>query len=312
MSVANFLSKENIITLWDVINDEEIFRYLSKNDTNSILELFQKNLKGFYESERIKTGDLINMNKKYILLIMNHIKNNYQTKQPVKIKIHEDIPINKNNEKELITYEEIQNDRKSQFERDLNKRQEEFTNAMALPLPDVPDFSDKLNDKPITEMEKMIEEMKAQRNYEVETINKTFTPSNIQNETNNWLKSQDTSIKNEKIIQPIQKPSIVNLENNTKLKYIKIDNNEITLNSPIEQKKNVTWGTNQTKEFLNDEDDKILEENIFNKLKKVPSVKNNMNNITQNTYEERLQFLEENLLSLNDKIETIIDILKNK
>jgi hypothetical protein len=88
---------------------------------------------------------LVDMNKKYILLILNYA--NKQIKQNTKpeykkIKILDEIPQKKVNE--LITYEDIQNDKRSQFDKDLNRRQEEFTNAMALPVPPVPKFNDKL------------------------------------------------------------------------------------------------------------------------------------------------------------------------
>ena len=45
--------------------------------------------------------------------------------------------------KPLVTYEELQNDRLSKFEKDFNNRQQEFTSAMALPVPPTPDFNEK-------------------------------------------------------------------------------------------------------------------------------------------------------------------------
>ncbi len=110
--------------LWDVVSDEDIFKFLSPDIQSKIYTLFISNIQGFFEVERTKTNSLVDMNKKYILLILNHIKKTYPY-QPSKIKIHNEQP----QLKELITFEEIQNDRKSQFEKDFNRRQEEFEDS---------------------------------------------------------------------------------------------------------------------------------------------------------------------------------------
>ena len=193
MNIGNFLQKENINMLWDVISDEDIFKFLTRDVQSKISQLFLNNINGFFETERTKTKNITDINKKYILLILNHIKKNYPYQMPNKIKILEE-PIK--NVKELITYEEIQNDRASQFEKDLNKRQEEFTNAMTLKVPNIPEFSDNFADTPIKDMDKIIKEMTSKRNYEVEQINRSYQ-SDINN-SSNWLTPQETSIKAEK------------------------------------------------------------------------------------------------------------------
>lgn len=148
------------------------------------------------------------MNKKYILLILNHANKQIvqiaQNAKPEyrKIKILDELPQKTVNE--LITYEEIQNDKRSQFDKDLNKRQEEFTNAMSLQVPPVPKFTDNLEDGPIAEIEKAIKELTSQRNYDVEQINKNNNNNlNSNTNTDNWLKSQETSVKSDKLTQPI-------------------------------------------------------------------------------------------------------------
>ena len=50
MSINSFLLEENIQTLWDVISDEEIFKFLSRDVQTDIANLFSKNIKGFYRS----------------------------------------------------------------------------------------------------------------------------------------------------------------------------------------------------------------------------------------------------------------------
>jgi hypothetical protein len=197
MNINNFLTKENVNTLWDVISDEEIFKFLSRDIQSNVGNLFSTNIKGFFETEKTKTNNLIEMNKKYILLILNYIKKNHPH-QPSKIKILEEQPA-----KELITYEELQNERKTHFEKDLQQRQQEFEDTMTIKAPPVPEFADKFTDKPIGEMDKIIKEMTSKRNYEVEQFNRNYQ-TDI-NQVNNWLKPQDTSVKSEKFV-PQNKP----------------------------------------------------------------------------------------------------------
>ena len=218
--------------------------------------------------------------------------------QPNKIKIHNEI-IPSTQQKELITYEEIQNDRKSQFEKDLNRRQEEFTNSMTISVPKVPEFGEKKIDGPITEMEKIIKEMTAQRNYEVEQINKNYQHAD------NWLKSQETSVKNDKNLT-LSTNSIEENDYN-KLRHIKIENEEITLMSP-EKRKNVTWGENSEIENIN-----LTEDNIFKKLKKVNPNQPTIvfeEPIINDSKEDRILNLENEVKSLNIKIDMLINLLK--
>ena len=325
MSDNNFLNKENIRLLWDVISDEEIFKFLSRDKQSTVARLFETNLMGFYNSESIKTNNLVDINKKYILLILKYIKDTFP-QQPSRIKIHNDqpkeIPI-----KELITVEEIQNDRQSQFEKDLTRRQNEFSNAMTIQAPPAPKFDDKYEDKPITDMEKIIQEMTAQRNYDVDEISK----KNIRVEDSDaWLKPQETSVKNEKFQyqQPVsENKPFDNVNNGSRLKYLKIENDEITLN------KRVTFGENITMEYANvesDEDAKI-EENIFSRLKQVqpkPSLQKKEQEEEQEqqqskkysqTNEDKIMILQEDVRNLKNTVDTmssnislILNMLQNK
>lgn len=287
--------------LWEVISDEEIFKFLSRDIQNKISGVFTTNLKDFYESEKLKNTNLIDINKKYIILILNYIKNNYPKQQPNKIKIHEEVSPN-TVKKELITYEDIQNEKKGQFEKDLSKLREEFNSSMTIPVPSVPEFGDKNTDIPITEMEKIIKEMTAQRNYEVEQINKSYQ------QNNDWLKPQETSVKNDKnVLQQSSESS----ENTNKLRYIKIDSNEETTlnnyNYSPEKRKNVSWGENIeiTEININDEP-KINNDDIFKKLKRTePKIEE-----SYKPEEDRIKILEIEVKTINHKLDTLINLLK--
>lgn len=338
MNTSFFLNNENVKVLWDVIIDEDIIKRQSREFQENILNLFRSNLKGFYDVESTKTTSLVDINKKYILLILNYA--NKQIAQNIKpeykkIKILDEIPQKKVNE--LITYEEIQNDKRNQFDKDLNRRQEEFTSSMALPVPPVPKFTDdKLEEGPITEIEKAIKELTSQRNYDIEQISKSNN-NNLNSNTDNWLKPQETSVKNDKMnpqLSNINSNSNTNSVNgningNNRLKYLKIDNDNvenqiITLDreKQISPKKSVTWDLkpyNDSNEVLNEvrltmeeiiEDDEE-DANIFKLLKKVPSTNNDKTNDKDTNY-NKIAVLQNEVKSLNNKLDLILELLKNK
>lgn len=306
MSVSLFNKKDNIKMLWDVVSDEDIFKFLTPDIQSKIYNLFLSNIQGFFEVERTKNNSLVDLNKKYILLILNHIKKTYPY-QPSKIKIHNEPPV-----KELITYEEIQNDRKSQFEKDFSRRQEEFEDSMTIKPPPVPEFADKETDRPIKEMDKILKEMQAQRNYEVEQINRTY---NTTNQLDNWLKPQETSLKTEKFQNNLDKSD--QPQNYSRFKFL----NEIEPNlSPTNTKKNVSFSnTDVVNTFTTEPEHDEEDINIFSKLKKVNKKEDNIkleihepSVNDKNLNEDRIAKLERNILNLNEKMDKIIALLSQQ
>ena len=293
--------------IWDIISDEDIFMFLTHDIQSNIYELFLNNIQGFFEVERKKTNLLVDLNKKYILLILNHIKKTYPY-QPNKIKIYNEQP----QLKELITFEEIQNDRKSQFEKDFSRRQEEFEDSMTLKVPPVPEFADKESDKPIKEMDKILKEMWTQRNYEVDQINRTY---NTSNQVDNWLKPQETSLKTEKF-----QNNVDNLEqsqkHNNRFKFLNNLNEIDSSLSPNDTKKNVTFSNNLVTTFREEDEEDI---NILSKLKKVDKKEDNIvlqideptMNVT-NLNDDRIANLERNVTNLNEKMDKIIALLSQR
>jgi hypothetical protein len=304
MSNSNFLHKENVSMLWDVISDEELFKFLSKTNQAEVSQVFSSNIRGFFESEKAKNSNLVDINKKYIMLILNYIKENLNQKMPSKIKILEEPPV-----RELITYEDLQTDRLSQFDKDLNKRQEEFTSAMALNVPEAPKFADNYKDKPITGIDKILKEMTAKRNYEVEQINRSYS-SDIE-QTSNWLKPQDTSVKAEKFLP---KPPSNEQNQPLQLKHINYDTNVLTENVP--QKKTVSW--DNLSEIIDSDLDDEMEANLFKKLKRVSNIDSEKaNNITLTLEEtpmpdDRLTNLETQMRALNNKMDMVLHFLQER
>ena len=166
---------------------------------------------------------------------------------------------------------------------------------MKLNVPDAPKFTDNYEDKPIAGIDKIIKEMTAKRNYDVEEINRSYTPD--VNQTTNWLKPQDTSIKTEKFV-----PQASTQSQPPRLKHINLDGTSVTNDKPS-PKKNVSWG--------NDAEDE-LETSIFKKLKRVNNDDfGKSNNITialeePPTTNDRLTNLETQMKMLNDKLDRFL------
>ena len=154
MNINTFLNKDNIDTLWDVITDETIFTFLSKQLQTEVYKIFSSNIQTFFESEKVITPNLIDLNKKYILLLLNYITKQYPL--PTKIKIlDEHLPLP--SIKESV----------SKFDKELEHRQQDFNHYMNIKLPELPIFTESNEDKPITDMDKILKEMTAIRNYDI-------------------------------------------------------------------------------------------------------------------------------------------------
>jgi hypothetical protein len=186
---------------------------------------------------------------------------------------------------------------------------------MTLPLPEVPDFSDKFKDTPISEMDKIIREITAKRNYDVEQINRSNRIT-IEN-ADTWLKPQETSLKSEKIVTNIKSNNLnLSQQNNDRLKYLNSDENTL-----FQKNKNVSWGKNEEFKIPSLEEesnlDNNLDNNIFKKLKKVPS---NLENITFTinepdaslSLEERLLQIVKRIEAHDNKIDRILSLLNDR
>jgi hypothetical protein len=308
MSVNDFLTKQNVDLLWEVIIDDDLFKNKPKELINQIGSIFTSHLRGFNEAEKNNSNNLMSMNKRFIGIILNHsrsiiIQSQSQSSQ-------------KQKGKELITSTDLQTERMSQFEKDLSQKQSEFTSAMSLPVPPVPQFSDNNLDEPIGEMELAIKKALEQRNYDIEQVSKNLNKSNA----DSWLKPQETSLKSEKIV-PLnnsnQKSNYIQNSNvQNSLKYIKIadENIENTIIKKdiidLSKQKHISWeDENISLQIVDKEDENdIIENNIFKKLKKInPEI--NQEIVDPLSINNRMNILEDKIEGLNNKIDLIIKIL---
>jgi hypothetical protein len=298
MSKTDFLTKQNVSLLWEVIMDNEIMKNKPQNEISQIIDIFNVNLKKFHDSTN--NNNLTDLNKNYITVMMNFINKNFSKPSSSSSSSLS------NQKKPLVTYEEIQNDRLSKFEKDYNSRQQEFTSAMALPVPPTPDFSDK-KDEPLSEIEVEVKRYMAQRNYDVEQLSKSLNNNNDSQQASSWLKPQETSLKTDKM--PLHLPQL----DKNPIKYIKIDNEtniskNVIQNDMIDlttKKKTISWATNLEgeKEYENqNEKEEQTTFDIFSKLKTIPSPNK----------KDEIGELKEEIKILHEKLDTILQLLSIK
>lgn len=276
MSINEFLTAKNVNLLWDVIKEDDTNKMFTVEQFNQLKLFIQKTLNDFFEKERANISSLKDLNKKYIIFVISYAHRHLLTRKTNVIDIG-------NVEKpQLITFEDIQNDRKNSFEQELQKKQQEFTNAITNKIPETPNFSDKL-DVPIPQTDNIMERIIQQRTKE-EEIFKNNAPINEE-----WITPKETSIKKEKYIS--ESPNLIKIETNitTPLKDLDI----IDLNP---SKKHITWeDQEQGNETIN----------VFSKLKKIDS------NEETNILKEDVKNIKEEMKIMHTKIDELDKTMNN-
>ena len=324
-NISEFIKPDNVEILWEVILDENVINTNDPNQLINIKNYFNNQLRTYYEGEKMNPNafNLFQLNKNFISnFITNiHTQQNQQNQQKPHLTLKNPSLTSGSQQKpDLITSEDIHTDRKNQFDNDLAARVNEFQCAMALPIPEAPKFSDKL-DKPINEMEALIAQTLAQRNFEIEQIHKGAN----KNDAEKWLKGEITSIKSNK-----NAPKQQQINHSQEINYIQIgenmDSNNITndiitlpnniyspsnsnsnSNSISTLKKTISWATNNN-DIDNNIKLSIAEEpvaNIFSKLKSVASV----TPVSVPDVTKELDSLKIEFALMNKKLDSILEIL---
>jgi hypothetical protein len=240
-----FLSDQNIKILWEVILDDDIVVNKNREELSQINSIFLRVAQQFYNNEHFMHKSLFEMNKKFISLIVNILNKNFPKPKP--LSIHEKVG--------PVTAEEIQTQRVNEFDQNFAKKQEEFTRAMSLPVPETPKFSDFATDEPIGELDVIIKRTIAERNLEMQRIQNQYNKEDVEK----WIGSQETSVRVEKA-----------KENEFALKNINLTKNTSEYEKQ-EQAKHISWAEdieNQNNVLQKEETSDIFRkfENIERKL----------------------------------------------
>lgn len=321
-NISIFLNKQNIKLLWDVLLDE--LRLDTNNTTlvSNIRTVFESNINPF-TSKASQTSLLVDLNKLFLSQVVIAVYRLFpKIKQELDLKR---INISSEELNEPYKVEDIHTARQSSFEKQVNQKRTEFENSISLKKPQELDFTEKVNHDKIKEMDSLIAETMARRNFEVEQYKPNLISNSEIIDPEKWLRPKETSVNQ------------MNKTNyDEKQKYTNTNNEAI--NSQL--KKKVSWNE---RELTNNDhtsnlslliDDKNstsvnfdIKNNIFNKFKKVKdnSTSNNTDLPTNNTdlltnntdeltihsneFTQQIIDLNQKYNSLNMKVDILIDLV---
>ena len=210
-------------------------------------------------------------------------------------------------EKEPYKVEDIQASRQSEFERQMQQKKEEFESIASFKKPAELDFSEKPNEGKITEMQALIAETIAKRNFEVEQFQNANANPNFQSESETWLQPTNTSVKSEKVnanktalsASEYRKPNYKEPNIRDSNKKVTWDEDNININTNFNNMELVIEETTPITNLNENENVNINVNNIFNKLKKIPTSTKEKENIS------------EQIAALNTKFDTMINLMTN-
>jgi hypothetical protein len=211
----NFLNEDNKHLLLGVI----------RNNHPITNEYHEEQLKYFFSSQSLdfdrtkvlSKSELLNVNKMYIAYIVNALKKNnnvdlrhkQQQQQPQSVTfINNTNNTNNTNDTILkpsmegITAEELQNKKREQFNNELTKKQQEYSQLIQTPVPPTINFNED-KDTPISKMEELINQTIAQRALDVAEFKQIHLPPKTQENQQNMsssflplLSSSSSSVNN--------------------------------------------------------------------------------------------------------------------
>jgi hypothetical protein len=278
-----FMNKENLNLLWNVLLDEFNINNSNKTLINNIKIVFESNINPFILKANPRSN-IMELNKLFlsqVVLAVNKLLANNGFK---KITISDEEIIN-----EPYKIEDIQVSRQNEFDKNFEQKRLDMENYLIPQKPQELNFSDNKLDTKITTMDSLIAEKMAERNLEIEQLHNSNYNTTVNK--NNWLTPKETSFKNDKLF--------INENNeNNRLKYISIDsNNNITLSINETQTK-----TNNSTKKVSWNIEKESTTNIFDKLKKQPIkeeiIPMNEQNIDIDIDQRTIQYVEQKSIQL--------------
>lgn len=283
---ASFITNENIDLLWEIILEEEFIRkVVSREKIVEFRNYFIVQIKEFHNATAKLNIPLVQLNKQFITNFMMVL-------QPPPAAT----PNTPN--KQLYTSQEIQAERKSQFESDFTQKQNEFTRAMSVPVPEIPKFGEDL-DKPIgSAMDELIAKTLAERNYEIQQIQRQMPgpPPPPPPQTQQQIKYIKIG---EEVKGPVMTP---------------IDVNDVFGKTPEKNTgvvKNVSWGENEYQEYNQTQQqpsDETGFNHLFSKLKKVETKTQEQQDIQD--LKLSVGEIQKQMTSIHEKIEILLNRIR--
>lgn len=306
-NISKFLNKQNIKLLWDVLLDELRLDTNNKQLVSNIRTVFESNITPF-TSKALQTAPLVDLNKHFLSQVVIAVYRLFpQLKQEQDLKR---INIGSEELHEPYKVEDIHSARQNNFEKQVNQRRLEFENSISFKKPQELDFTEKIEDDKIKEMDSLIAETMARRNFEVEQYKPILNSNSDIVDPEKWLRPKETSVNQ-------TNKDKQNFEQ--KQKYINTNtsvNNDVFEKINSQLKKKVSWNENElTNNDLsqNPNISLVIEENnnIFNKIKKINPIPSNnpTNNPSNSDFIQEITVLKLQYISLNNKVDSLIDLV---
>jgi hypothetical protein len=278
--VAAFSGNENKALLWSVLHGGGKFIGIPDSQLPVIKEIFETTIHNMSEHCR-RLNQPVNLNainKEAVVIICNKIEAIKMQQSQRQRQPHQNLPQQIYQKKQqqvpqletIYRAEDLQKERENAFQNELKRKEEEMSSILKLKRPEEINFTDDVYDKPIgDDMERLLAEALASRERELEQIkNVTFhTPET----DSSHISSNSNKTKEQFITNKIE-----NVENNVNERRVSFENKLHVIGN---DKQNEICDNEYNENNDNDGDVSF----IFNKLKKIKTRKNIVNDNDFNT-----------------------------
>ena len=172
---SEFTTIKNKELLWNLLLNNGAFNNLNEQQLPLVQGDFENLIVSLYSNN--SKLNLIEQNKLFFQQMVQKINNRRQ-----ELKTYEPV-------REIYTSQDIRGKKLDEFNNDVQKAQDDFNSAITLKTPEEINFSDSKDlDKPISNMDELIEKTIAERNLDVEKITSETTSNE---EAQKWLNMQE-------------------------------------------------------------------------------------------------------------------------
>jgi hypothetical protein len=299
-NTEEFVKRQNIELLWDVLLDELCIDANNKQLTGNIRVVFEKNISPFVARAN-PNANLIELNKTFLKQLIVAINKLFPSLRNMK-----KIQIGDEFSDKPYKIEDIHSARQSDFEKQLEQKRQDFEVTMNPSKPNEMDFSDKFQETKITSMDALIAETVAKRNFDLEQVQ--YANYNTTSQPSDWLSPKETSVKSEKQQQyeNVQKEMQKN-------KYLQPISSQ-----PNQKGNNVSWDEENISFEIQEKEPPMrsdTEVNIFSKLKKLTPQESGVRGAKLSEEKENvakeIADMKEEMIRLNKNIEKMMEIFMN-
>ena len=199
----SFLSRENVDMLVEILLDDKPNK--NQGDVNQIIQEINVFRNTHLNSSAVSNVSLLELNQQFLKRMISHNASLPNVQSSIHMPSAQSMPnpslqssgpnqnMNSSLQSPNMSYrnEDLKAERLDFFDKQLNQRRQEFESAITLKKPAPPIFEDsKMLDKPISNMEELIAQTMAQRNFDMSNIGSP--------KSSDWLSPVSTSVKVEK------------------------------------------------------------------------------------------------------------------